>query len=236
MSSRQQRMLYDVHILPFFKRQLTTFILSWNPIFLISSFVTLDGKKDGTNLWNITQTEWWKSFSLRCSREDQKHNCKNTALMVSVIDTKAAAHKEICYVTLCTHTATQSEEFRPPLKNRFLPTNSIHQLFHSTETNAIKKPVSICFSHLFQMQFCLQPNSLTYLSFLNPARLCRRLHMLHLGVESVLLGWVMNALTLTPLFTVKCWDARLNVTGYTSSKTKTYAESLLFLLQWALWI
>lgn len=102
MSSRQQRMLYDVHILPFFKRQLTTFILSWNPIFLISSFVTLDGKKDGTNLWNITQTEWWKLFSLRCSRKDQKHNFKNTALMVSVIDTKAAAHRFVMW--LCAHT------------------------------------------------------------------------------------------------------------------------------------
>lgn len=51
---------------------------------------------------------------------------------------------------------------------------------------------------------------------------------------SVLLDWVMDALIPTPLFTVKCWVARLNVTGYTSFQTKTYIELLLFLLQWSL--
>lgn len=64
--------------------------------------------------------------------------------------------------------------------------------------------------------------------------------MLRLRKGSVLLDWVMNALTLTPLFSVKCLVARLNVTGYTSSKTNTHTtkknsiELLLFLLQWSL--
>lgn len=57
---------------------------------------------------------------------------------------------------------------------------------------------------LFQLQFHLQQNSLTYLSFLNPARVCRRLHALHLCKGSSLLDWVMNALIPAPLFTVKC--------------------------------
>lgn len=148
MSSRQQRMLYDVHILPFFKRQLTTFILSWNPIFLISSFVTLDGKKDGTNLWNITQTEWWKSFSLRCSREDQKHNCKNTALMVSVIDTKAAAHKEICYVTVHTHSNPERRIQTPIKKIAFFPL-ILYTNFFTVQTQTLLRNPSLFVSRTF---------------------------------------------------------------------------------------
>lgn len=58
--------------------------------------------------------------------------------------------------------------------------------------------------------------------------------MPHLREGSLLLDWVMNAFTLVLLFTVKCWVARLNVTGYTSSQTKTYTELLLFSVQWAL--
>lgn len=112
------------------------------------------GKKDGTNLWNITQTEWWKSFSLRCSREDQKHNCKNTALMVSVIDTKAAAHKEICYVTLCTHTATQSEEFRPPLKKiAFFPLILYTNFFTVQRQTLLRNPSLFVSRTFFKCNF-----------------------------------------------------------------------------------
>lgn len=151
-------------------------------------------------------------------------------LIISVIDAKAATVTlEIFSVFKCTHITPE----RGIGKRLLIPYSNFFTVQRQTPLRSQSLFVSYA---LFQLQFCLQQNSLTYLSFLNPAWVCRRLHMLHLRGGCVLLDWVMNALTLTPLFTVKCLVARLNVTGYASSQTQTCIELLLFLLQWSLWI
>lgn len=103
VSSLLQRMLYDVHILPFFfKRQLTTFILPWNLIFfLISyplSFWMRKKKKKMVQTFEISHRQSDGNYShWGVHTGIKKTVLKNTALIVSVIDSKAAAvHKEIC--------------------------------------------------------------------------------------------------------------------------------------------